>query len=762
MTQIAGYAGRIPAGWITARRASRDLTVPLQVVTFAALAAYVSSAWLGMVVHPPVGRSLLVVGIMSAAAAALSVLGVRRLPRLATYALAGAILLLAVALGALALGLPLRLIVPWHWGELAPSLDYGLGGLWRVDYPYSANSGWTRLVILLGLPPVLALAAALAFWPARNGAPRRRTAALIVLVIAYGTATSTAPPNDPLLHGLWLLLFVWAWLWLPGHGLRQGLLGGGLIVVAGLLALPVAAAVDGGKPWVDYKNWGASHAAGPTESFTWDQAYGPLTWPRAGRRMLHVHSDAPYYWRAAVLDEFDGTSWVQSDSSGIGALQLPARTPGDTDPRLNPDWIHELTYTVDRLRSDLVVAAGTPLAPPRLDGLTVTERGMLLPSDDALGEGDSYTVRSYVPDPTPAQMRRAPTPYPAALQRDTQITLPRGAGITVPFWGAPPGGTADRDLAESAYGGVYRLARRVTAGKTTAYGAVRSIENYLGNNYSYSEFAPIKRLALRTFLLGDHIGYCQHFSGAMALMLRMLGVPARVAAGFSPGHAEADGTYVATDFDSHAWVEVYFNGIGWVTFDPTPPAAPAQSRTSGLGAPTAAPASSRADLRDRRRKTNGTAGSGRVDRSQENGPHLVLAAPWAWGGLLAGVILAVGVAGFRRRGRGATHGPDELLREVAAALARVRSWDVRGSTLLALERRLEAEAGPAAAAYLARLRAWRYGPGDPRPPAARERAMLRRELSAGLGLRRRIRALAAIPPWGPARRACKPPFRSAS
>jgi hypothetical protein len=106
-------------------------------------------------------------------------------------------------------------------------------------------------------------------------------------------------------------------------------------------------------------------------------------------------------------------------------------------------------------------------------------------------------------------------------------------------------------------------------------------------------------------------------------------------------------------------------------------------------------------------------------------------------------------------------GPEAQLREVVKALARVRSWDVHGSTLLALERRLAAEAGPGAAAYLARLRALRYQAGNPAPPATRDRAIMRREVSAGLGFRRRIRAIAAIPPWGPAHRACKPPFRSA-
>jgi hypothetical protein len=71
------------------------------------------------------------------------------------------------------------------------------------------------------------------------------------------------------------------------------------------------------------------------------------------------------------------------------------------------------------------------------------------------------------------------------------------------------------------------------------------------------------------FVTQTRIGYCQHFAGAMALMLRMLGIPARVGAGFISGKLE-DGRWVVTDHDAHTWVEIWFRGYGWLPFDPTP------------------------------------------------------------------------------------------------------------------------------------------------------------------------------------------------
>src|SRR6202007_2213208 len=75
--------------------------------------------------------------------------------------------------------------------------------------------------------------------------------------------------------------------------------------------------------------------------------------------------------------------------------------------------------------------------------------------------------------------------------------------------------------------------------------------------------------------LRTHAGYCQQFAGAAALLLRLAGVPARVVAGFATGRRVGPDRYVVRDLDAHDWIEVYFQGYGWVPFNPTPSADPA-------------------------------------------------------------------------------------------------------------------------------------------------------------------------------------------
>ena len=111
-------------------------------------------------------------------------------------------------------------------------------------------------------------------------------------------------------------------------------------------------------------------------------------------------------------------------------------------------------------------------------------------------------------------------------------------------------------------------------GARTPYEATIRIERWLRTDggFVYDERPPAPRAACRRSSISSSatkLGYCQQFAGTMALMLRYLGIPARVAVGFTSGTWK-DGTWTVTDHDAHAWVEAWFAGYGWLTFDPTP------------------------------------------------------------------------------------------------------------------------------------------------------------------------------------------------
>ncbi len=324
--------------------------------------------------------------------------------------------------------------------------------------------------------------------------------------------------------------------------------------------------------------------------------------------------------------------------------------------------------------------------------------------------------------------------YFSIAARYTGVTLPAtaapGPGASRPVF-VPPRGLpgidgssgAARELSRSPYRRTYRLARRLTANVPTSFDAVRTVERYLERNMRYDEGPPARPFPLEAFLFRDKIGYCQHFSGAMALMLRMSGIPARVVSGFSPGvrDPEKRNEYRIRDLDAHSWVEVYFAGIGWVTFDPTPPVAPAQSQVAGF------------DLGGGERDA-GSANSadGRAPRADRPGEQAASSGSGGGGSglmsLLIGLVAVAATAGgllTARRVRAArslerSDAAEARVRELERALLRFGLPPGPGATLSTVERGLRAQAKPAAARYVARLRASRFAPGEAgcptRPP----------------------------------------------
>jgi len=776
-----------PAPRLDAEGSARSLgavatdSLVMRLVAFAGLAAFATAHWGRFVEDPPAGRTLLVLVVATGGGAALALIGRAPLPRAAVHACAVAVGLVMLALGLMAAGLPGRLLLPAHWSELTDGLDRGLAGVQYAGWPYGGPEIWIRRTVLLGEPALLTIAALLAFWPARRGTAALRVGGLIALLLLYGTAVTEHDPGQPALRGLVLLVLVGAWLWLPRLPRREAVVAAAVVVSVGVLSLPVAAAFDSDRAWWDYGPWGW-FGKGKVITFDWNHTYGPLNWSRAGETVLNVKSDRPQYWKAETLDGFDGFRWIRlgdlADTRyGTQVAYTEARTQGHWDyNEYNPEWDERIRFTVRSLSTPFVVGAGVIL---KVDGAAarLTSDGTTrLIGNNRLEEGDSYSVRAYAPNPTRAQMQGVPEGYMNNLVRYTTIQLPRpgesatddlaGAGfvqrehtlgrresIVVPLRGNVPTGLgphADRALRRSVYAPMYERALRLTADEPTAYDAVKAVEVWLQDNFTYSERVPSHRVPLMGFLREDKRGYCQQFSGTMALMLRMAGIPARVAAGFSPGSYNKDTReYRVRDLDAHSWVEVWFTGIGWVPFDPTPARSPAQSQSSALATSAAA-----ADAGEVRRPEGfvaseqaGGAGAGLGDDGGSGWvvPALILvlvAAP------LGAAALVLGRRVIRLRNLSPDAVAEAQLSELRRALPRL-GWDLpESTTLLGLERRLGRFAGPASEAYAGALRANRYDPRVPSAPSLRQRRALRRELTRG-SVFDRLRGLMAIPPGAP-------------
>jgi transglutaminase-like putative cysteine protease len=381
----------------------------------------------------------------------------------------------------------------------------------------------------------------------------------------------------------------------------------------------------------------------------------------------------------------------------------------------------------------------------------------------ALHPGSAYLLRSYAPDPTAVQLRRDNHRYPwARLMPYLSATIPDGGSQTgVPF--APFGATSSivaLEMGHSPYAPAYALAQRLAAGAATPYAFVKAVQHYLDDGaYRYDQKTTPTRYPLLDFLFHSKVGYCQQFSGAMALLLRMGGVPARVAAGFTSGSFDPAGhAWTVSDIDAHAWVEVWFPRYGWVKFDPTPTSAPARSgapptndeheeqllgfdHTLRLGETQGeVQSNTTTTTTTSRHRTRGSAGAGAGSGSGGSGPT------WPW--LAGGGLLVLGLAGggWWRGARVSRHG--DPLTELERALARTGRPLRAGVTLAELERRFHDS--PEAAGYVRALRLARYG-GLSEPLSGAGRRALRAELRLGLGLAGRLRALWALPPRLPSR-----------
>lgn len=163
-------------------------------------------------------------------------------------------------------------------------------------------------------------------------------------------------------------------------------------------------------------------------------------------------------------------------------------------------------------------------------------------------ESRKYAAESHPPAPMTAEIEHSNRDYPAGISEDLQL---------------PP--IIDRR--------VRKLAEQITAKQPTKFQKARAIEQYLLTKYGYTLELPNPLPAdpLAHFLFERKKGHCEYFATAMTIMLRTLGIPARVVNGFRGGeYNDVTGNYMIRAKDAHSWVEAYFPDYGWYTFDPTP------------------------------------------------------------------------------------------------------------------------------------------------------------------------------------------------
>ncbi|MQY02331.1 DUF3488 and transglutaminase-like domain-containing protein [Actinomadura macrotermitis] len=271
---------------------------------------------------------------------------------------------------------------------------------------------------------------------------------------------------------------------------------------------------------------------------------------------------APDYLRLYALDKFDDDRWTFNRMQSSGKDQLTG-DPLPAPPGLSTAASRRVTTRIavrpQVARMDFLPV---PYAPARVTikgDWRVHPPSLMIYSLKGSAAGRSYTVQSVRAAPTAAQLE-ASGAYPGDI-----VARYTAVPHNVP--------TAVRDLAV-----------KITEGATTAHAQAVALQRWFtvtgGFRYDLSAPPPRHGSDLADFLLHSKRGYCEQFAAAMALMARLLGIPARVGLGYTAGTRSGTGEWTVRSRDSHAWPELYFEGAGWVRFEPTPSGAGGQGTAS--------------------------------------------------------------------------------------------------------------------------------------------------------------------------------------
>ena len=271
--------------------------------------------------------------------------------------------------------------------------------------------------------------------------------------------------------------------------------------------------------------------------------------------VMKVRSEEAVPYRGVVFDEYNGKGWEISTGDAAETLTSPSPrfdmyAARNTDSIQGPTREVAQVFHVEKDSSNVIFGAYRPETVFFPTSSIKVDPYNSLRAPYAIPGGSTYSVISRVPNASPNQLRSAGTNYPKEI-------VERYTGI--------PATGLDRTR---------NLARKLTEGTTNPYDAVMAMNRYLKKTYPYDLSIPPQREdmdAVEYFLFEQKRGYCEQFSSSLAVMARSLGIPARVVTGYVPGEYNPfTGLHEVRASDAHAWVEVYFPGYGWSSFDPTP------------------------------------------------------------------------------------------------------------------------------------------------------------------------------------------------
>ena len=268
--------------------------------------------------------------------------------------------------------------------------------------------------------------------------------------------------------------------------------------------------------------------------------------------LFTVRSTGRSYWRLTALGDFDGVVWSLDESTGAAGESLPTRAATS-----GPVSDIAQSYRISALAAVWLPAAYRPVSFEPLGttfeaGFEPNSSTLLVGSGRTDSDGLSYVVQSELP--------RFDRAFLASLRNDPADV--------------PPGFV---DLPANLNPSLAEAAAAVTVGQHGPYEQALALQEWLREGFEYDlDVTPGHSVdRLEAFLFEERRGYCEQFAGAFATLARTLGLPTRVAVGFTPGVAlETDAAgrtvYSVRGQHAHAWPEVYISGAGWVAFEPTP------------------------------------------------------------------------------------------------------------------------------------------------------------------------------------------------